>query len=288
MKPGPLLVAALLVAALAMRWRRWPARPRALAVAAVIALIVWGSGTIHVPSLETIARDIGATLGPFTYGVVGLMALLETAAGIGLVAPGELAVVIGGVTAGQGHTDLPLLVAIVWACAFAGDLTSYILGQRLGRSFLLEHGHLVKLTPDRLAQVETFLGRHGGKTIIVGRSIGVVRSVAPFVAGSSRMPAGRFIPATFIASGLWSATFSLLGYVFWQSFDRAAELARDGTLVVAGVVLVTVGVAVFCRRRRQRRRQMGVTPHSHAGSHPVRSGTGTWPGANPTTAKENT
>ncbi|MFZ0379045.1 MAG: hypothetical protein WAL38_14545, partial [Solirubrobacteraceae bacterium] len=112
-------------------------------------------------------------------------------------------------------------------------------------------------------------------------------AVAPCVAGSSRMPAGRFIPATFIASGLWSATFSLLGYVSWQSFDRAAELARDGTLVVAGVVLVTVGVVVFCRRRRRRRRQMGVTPHSHAGSHPVRSGMGTWPGANPTTAKEN-
>ncbi|MFZ0383706.1 MAG: hypothetical protein WAL38_38185, partial [Solirubrobacteraceae bacterium] len=34
MKPGPLLVAALLVAALGVRWRRWPARPRALAVAA--------------------------------------------------------------------------------------------------------------------------------------------------------------------------------------------------------------------------------------------------------------
>jgi membrane protein DedA with SNARE-associated domain len=65
----------------------------------------------------------------------------------------------------------------------------------------------------------------GGKTIIVGRFIGVVRSVAPFVAGSSRMPPRRFIPATFIASGLWAASFSLLGYVSWQAFDRAAELA---------------------------------------------------------------
>jgi hypothetical protein len=49
------------------------------------------------------------------------MALLETGAGIGLVAPGELAVVIGGVTAGHGHTNLLLLIAIVWVCALAGD-----------------------------------------------------------------------------------------------------------------------------------------------------------------------
>ena len=278
MKPGPLIVAALLVGALAMRWRRWPARARTLAVAVVIGLAVSGSGTLHLPSLETIARDIGASLGSYTYAVVGVMALLETGAGIGLVAPGELAVVIGGVTAGQGHTNLVLLIVIVWACALTGDLTSYFLGRRLGRTFLLRHGHLVKLTPDRLAQVETFLRRHGGKTIILGRFIGLVRSVAPFVAGSSRMPAGRFVPATFVASGLWSAAFCLLGYVFWRSFDQAAELAREGTLVFAVLVLASVGVVVVWRRRRERRMQMGVSPHSHGASHPVRSGAGKWPG----------
>jgi membrane protein DedA with SNARE-associated domain len=242
---------------------------------------------LGLPSLETVASNIGATLGLYTYAVVGVMALLETGAGIGLVAPGELFVVIGGVTAGQGHTNLLALIGIVWACALAGDLISYFLGRRLGRGFLLKHGHLVKLTPDRLAQVETFLSSHGGKTIIVGRFIGLVRSVAPFVAGSSRMPARRFVPATLVASGLWSAAFSLLGYVFWQSFGQAAELAREGTLALAGVVLAIVVALVLRRRRRRRRTQMGVTPHSHGASHPVRSEAGTWPGANPTTAKEN-
>ncbi len=121
----------------------------------------------------------------------------------------------------------------------------------------------------------------------MGRFIGLVRSVAPFVAGSSRMPAGRFVPAAFVASGLWSAAFCLLGYVFWRSFDQAAELAREGTLVFAVLVLASVGVVVVWRRRRERRMQMGVSPHSHRASHPVRSGAGKWPGANPATAKEN-
>ena len=287
MRPGPLVVAALLAAALAARWRRLPARARICAVTVVVALGVWGSGAVHVPDLETIARDIGGMLGPYTYAVVGLMALLETGAGIGLAAPGELAVVIGGVTAGQGHTDLPLLIAIVWGCALTGDLTSYVLGRRLGRHFLLRHGHLVKLSPARLAQVETFLGRHGGKTIIVGRFIGVVRSLTPFVAGSSRMPVRRFVPATFLASGMWSAVFSLLGYAFWQSFDQAAELAKEGSLALVVLVALIVGVIVLHRRRRGGGGQMGATPHSQAGSHSVRSTAGTWSGANPTTAKEN-
>jgi membrane protein DedA with SNARE-associated domain len=243
MRPGALVAAAVTVAALGFRWNRLTGRFRALGVAAAVVLLAWGLAVIHPPNLETIARDIGAQLGPYTYAVVGLMALLETGAGIGLIAPGELAVVIGGVTAGQGHTDLLVLIAIVWACALSGDLASYFLGRRLGREFLLKHGHLVKLTPARLGQVERFLARHGGKTIVIGRFIGLVRALAPFVAGSSRMPARRFIPATLVAAGIWSATFSVLGYVCWQSFDQAAAIAKEGgfalvTLVVGGAILV--------------------------------------------------
>jgi membrane protein DedA with SNARE-associated domain len=258
MRLGRLLTAAVLVAVLLLRWARIPAHVRAAGGVAVLALLGWGSGLIHLPNLETIASDIGATLGAYTYAVVGLMALLETGAGIGLIAPGELAVVIGGVTAGQGHTSLPALIAIVWACAVAGDLTSYVLGRRLGRDFLLRHGHLIRLTPARLEQVEKFLARHGGKTIIVGRFIGLVRALAPFVAGSSRMPARRFIPATLIAAGIWSAAFSILGYVFWESFDDAATIARDGTFALVALVAVIVGLIVAYRtlRTRERRHQL--------------------------------
>ena len=110
--------------------------------------------------------------------------------------------------------------------------------------------------------------------------------MAPFVAGSSRMPAGRFIPATFIASGLWSATFSLLGYVFWQSFDRAAELAREGTLVVAVLVLVTSAWSSSAAGGANAAGRWVSPPiRTRLASGSIR--TGTWPGANPTTAKEN-
>jgi undecaprenyl-diphosphatase len=247
MRVGPLVVAALTVAALIVGWRRVPTRLRVFGVVAAAAMAAWGSGVLHPPNLETVARDIGAALGPYTYAVVGIMALLETGAGIGLVAPGEIAVVIGGVTAGQGHTNLFLLMAIVWACAFGGDLVSYALGRRLGGAFLLRHGHLVKLTPARLGLVETFLARHGGKTIIVGRFIGLVRALAPFVAGSSSMPARRFIPATFLAAGIWSVVFCGLGYLFWQSFDQAAELARQGTLALLAVI-GSVGCLILAYR----------------------------------------
>jgi membrane protein DedA with SNARE-associated domain len=252
MRLGGVVAAALIAAVAVVRWRCFSPRLRLLSGAAVLGLLVWGSGLVHLPNLERVATDVGAQLGSYTYVVVGVFALLETGAGIGLIAPGELAVVIGGVTAGQGHTNLVALIAIVWACAVTGDLISYALGRRLGRNFLLRYGKLVKLTPARLGQVERFLAHHGGKTIIVGRFIGLIRAVAPFVAGSSRMPARRFVPATFAASGLWSAAFSVLGYVFWQSSDQAAAIAKEGTVALLAVVVVIVSVVLAYRMLRTR------------------------------------
>ena len=89
MKIGPLILAGMTAGALAVRWQRWPSRTRAIAAAIAIALVVWGSGVIHSPNLESVARDAGAALGSHTYLLVGLLAFLETGAGIGLIAPGN-------------------------------------------------------------------------------------------------------------------------------------------------------------------------------------------------------
>ena len=247
MKIGPLLIAAALAVFLVVRWRRVQAENRVLGLVAVAGFAVYGSGLVHFPSLDKVLTDVGKALGPYTYVLVGALAFLETGAFIGLVAPGETAVIVGGVVAGQGQIDIVVLIALVWACAVAGDSTSFWLGRRLGRGFLLRHGQRVRITEQRLDQVERFLERRGGPTILVGRFIGFVRPLAPFVAAVSRMPYRRFIPYDVIAAGLWSATFCLLGFVFWHSLDTVLSVAKKGALAFATVVGVVVGAVALYR-----------------------------------------
>jgi membrane protein DedA with SNARE-associated domain/membrane-associated phospholipid phosphatase len=231
----------------------------ALLAAAALAALLVGTGLVPLPDVEGLIEDAGQTLGTWTYALVGALSFLETGAFVGLVVPGETTVIVGGLVAGQGEIDLLLLIAVVWFCAVAGDLTSYVLGRRLGRGFLLRHGGRVKITEERLGQVEGFLDRHGGATILVGRFIGVVRSLAPFVAGASRMPVRRFLPYDILGAGLWATTFCVLGYVFWRSFDQLTNWVSRG---VAGLgVLVALGFAVWFALRLARdgalRRRVG-------------------------------
>jgi undecaprenyl-diphosphatase len=132
----------------------------------------------------------------------------------------------------------------VWLCAVLGDTTSFYIGRRLGRRFLEKHGPRVKITHERLEQVEGYFKRHGGKTILIGRFIGLVRALAPFIAGSSGLPYRRFVPYSIVGTGLWSTTFCVLGYVFWRSFDQVAHIVGQAIFGLGVTVALIVAVVV--------------------------------------------
>ncbi len=145
----------------------------------------------------------------------------------------------------------------------AGDLASYTAGRKLGRAWLLRHGERLKITEDRLEQVERFFAKRGGITILIGRFIGFVRALAPFIAGTSRMPLRRFLPYDVLGAGAWAATFATLGFVFWHSFDQLTTYVSRGLFAFATVVVVVgalVGL-VQLRRDPEKRRQVRAYLH---------------------------
>jgi undecaprenyl-diphosphatase len=245
-------VAAVVLAGGAIWRRRTLSRERMVIVLLLaVALGVYASGVLSgLPDAKTMIEDLAKALGKWTYALVAVMAFLETGAFVGLIAPGEFTVIVGGVVAGQGTISIVPLIGLTWLACILGDTTSFFIGRRLGRQFLEKHGPAVKITPERLEQVEGYFARHGGKTILVGRFIGLVRALAPFVAGASGMRYSRFIPYSVIGTGLWSTAFLLLGFFFYRSFDKVASIAGRATFVFA--CLVGIGVFVFWAYRRLR------------------------------------
>ena len=222
----------------------------------IIAVLLGGFFAFQrlAPSLdiEGWLEDVATDLGDLTYLFVGLLAFAETGAFVGLVFPGETAVIIGGALAGQGENSVVLMLAIVWFCAWAGDTVSFLLGQRLGRGFVLRHGPKVRITEQRFAQVESYFQRHGGKTILIGRFIGLVRALAPFIAGSSGMTYRAFVPYSVLGTGLWAATFTLLGYFISENINEATELASRGIFIFGAVVGTVVALVLAIRYLRVR------------------------------------
>ncbi len=225
--------------------RKWLLR--GLALAAIVAFIIFFPSI----NLDKLIEDLSSSLGAWTYLLVGALAFLETGAFIGLIAPGEFTVLLGGAVAANGDISLPLIIAITWLAAFAGDSLSFLLGARLGRDFLVRHGERFRITPERLAMVEGYFARYGGRTILIGRFIGLVRAVAPFIAGSSKLPYRNFAPYSILGTGLWSIALLLLGYFFAQSLNTVSNIVSRGLVVFGIVVGVVVAIVVAYRFLRE-------------------------------------
>src|SRR5919106_307079 len=224
------------------------------ALAAAAALLV-AVGVVPLPDVDGPLEDASRTLGAWAYPAVAAFAFLETAAFIGLAVPGETAVVVGGVVAERGGVELVPLIGLVWFAAAAGDLVSFLLGRRLGRPFLERHGARLQLGPERLARVDRFYARHGGKAVLLGRFTGLIRAVSPFIAGASGLALRRFVAWSMAGALLWAATFTLVGYGFSESFAESGETAaRLGAGGVLGIALVLLAVARLRSGGRSRSR----------------------------------
>ena len=218
--------------------------PAAAIVALGYYLISQELGSID---LQGLLEDISNTLGAWTYLLVGVLAFAETGAFVGLVVPGETVMTLGGAVAGQGAIDIYLLIGIAWFCAWAGDSTSFFLGRRLGRDFVLRHGPRFGVSHERFEKVEDYFSRHGGKTIFLGRFISLIRAFAPFIAGSSGMRYRAFVPYSILGTGLWASAHILVGYIFSRSIEAAADYAAKGALILGTLIVVVVATVWLTR-----------------------------------------
>ncbi len=229
-------------------------RHRRLLIVAIAAAVATGyyliSRVIPHDDLQNLLEDVSNTLGAWTYLLVGFFAFAETGAFVGLVVPGETVMLLGGAVAGQGAIDIYLLIAIAWFSAWAGDTTSFFLGRRLGREFVMRNGPRFGISHERFEKVEDYFSRHGGKTIFIGRFISLVRAFAPFIAGSSGMRYRAFVPYSILGTGLWASAHILIGYFFSRSIDTAAKYAGRGAFLLGTLIVVVAGTIFLVRRFR--------------------------------------
>jgi membrane protein DedA with SNARE-associated domain len=107
---------------------------------------------------------------------------LEAPAFLGLVLPGELALLLGGVLAHQDRIPLGAALAVGVAGALAGDSAGYWIGRRWGPRLLTSRlGR--RVGPARLHMAEDLLLRGGGWALVVGRCTAGARVLLPGLAG---------------------------------------------------------------------------------------------------------
>jgi membrane-associated protein len=198
--------------------------------------------------VSSLVDKVLALHGLAVYAVVGGLVFAEDALFLGFVVPGETAAVIGGVAASRGNASVVIVCVVVVFAAIIGDTIGFAVGTRYGDRLL--HSRALRRRATRMERAEELLRRRGGTAVFIGRFIAFLRSIMPFLAGSSHLRYRRF--AVYNAAGglVWGVGSVLLGYLAGNSY-KAIERAVGPVTAIIFAVLVIAGLIAWSVRRHR-------------------------------------
>lgn len=199
--------------------------------------------------------ELVAAYGIWIYAILFLIVFAETGLVVTPFLPGDSLLFAAGALAATEVLDLRITVALISIAAIAGDAVNYAVGRAAGVRII----HLSRvdktwgrwINPDYVARAHAFFERHGGKAIVLGRFMPIVRTFVPFVAGAAEMSYPAFAAYNVGGALVWVGACIGAGY----AFGNVPIVKENFSLVTIGIVIVSILPMVFeyVRYRRQGR-----------------------------------
>jgi membrane-associated protein len=196
--------------------------------------------------------DFVNVYGSWVYGLLFVIVFAETGLVVTPFLPGDSLLFATGALCATGVLKTPVAVALIIGAAFTGNAVNYTIGRLIGpRVFnATDHSRLLHrlLNREHLDRAQAFFQQYGGKAIILGRFVPIVRTFVPFVAGVGQMPSPAF------------ALYNIVGAVGWVGLCLGAGLVFGNvpivrehfSLVTIGIVIVSLSPVAFEYLRHRR------------------------------------
>jgi membrane-associated protein len=209
-----------------------------------------------------------ASHGVWVYALLFAIIFAETGLVILPFLPGDSLLFTAGAIAARGGMNIWLLLGLLIFAAILGDAVNYHVGKYIGpRIFKGEAttGFARLINRGHLDRAHEFFKKYGGKAVILGRFVPIVRTFVPFVAGAGAMNYARFALYNVTGGFLWVGICAGAGWYF----GNIEWVRKNFEAVVIGIIVVSIlpiVVEVILEKRRGH-----ATPAAAASTSPPAS-----------------
>jgi membrane protein DedA with SNARE-associated domain len=172
------------------------------------------------------------------YGYIALL--------IGTFFEGETILVIGGLLAHRGYLELPYVIASAFAGTLFGDQLYFYIGRIRGKKFIDSR----PVWQAKSRRVFELLDKHQVLLILGFRFIYGIRTVTPFILGSSGISPIRYLVLNICGALLWAMAVGILGFYFGQALELViGEIKLYEKWVIIGLLLLSAIIWLFFKWR---------------------------------------
>lgn len=174
--------------------------------------------------------------GNWVYGILFLIIFCETGLVVTPFLPGDSLLFAVGAVCAREDVSLNVFVCglVIVVAALMGDSLNYCVGRKAGAWVQRKFPRIVK--PEHMAKTHAFFTKYGGKTIIIARFVPLVRTFAPFVAGTSGMGYRKFISYSLAGALLWVILVVPAGYLL----GGIPLVKKNFELVVIAIIVISL------------------------------------------------
>ena len=203
--------------------------------------------------LDAHLTEFVATYGGWVYLGLFVVVFAETGLVVTPILPGDSLLFAAGALAATGALDITVLLVLLVTAAVLGDAVNYAIGRAIGprifRSVDRTSFWQRALNREHLDRTHQFFEKYGGKAVVLGRFVPIVRTFVPFVAGAGAMTYSKF--AVFNVGGalLWVGVCTLAGY----GFGNVPVVKENFSLFAIGIIfisLIPIGLEWYRGRTR--------------------------------------
>ena len=201
--------------------------------------------------LEFVAR-----YGTWVYAILFTIVFAETGFVVTPFLPGDSLLFAAGALCATGELSISAMLALLMFAAFAGNTVNYAVGRFIGPRVFSGSDPERRSDPGfrllnkaYLDRAHAFFEQYGGKAIILGRFVPIVRTFVPFVAGAAQMTPGAFVLYNAVGAVAWVSLCLGAGWFF----GNIPIIKNNFSLVTIGIVVVSVlpmAVELIAHRRR--------------------------------------
>jgi len=189
--------------------------------------------------------------GTWVYGLLFGIVFAETGFVVTPFLPGDSLLFAAGALCATGDLNMMAMMALLMLAAFTGNAVNFSVGRFVGPR-VFQSGHRL-LNKDYLDRGHAFFEQYGGKAVVLGRFVPIVRTFVPFVAGAAQMTPAAFVLYNAVGAIGWVTLCLGAGWLF----GNIPIVKNNFSLVTIGIVFVSV-LPMLVEYVRSRPRRAGT------------------------------
>jgi len=188
------------------------------------------------------------------YGGLALLLFVvfaETGLLVGFFLPGDSLIFISGMFCVSKPellgVNLFVLIIRLSAAAIIGNMTAYWFGFKVGPPLFKREDSII-FKKRYLELTRDFYNKNGGKTLIMGRFLPIIRTFAPIFAGVIKVDFKKFMFYNFVGAFAWIGLLTCIGY-FLGSYTW---VQNNLSYIVVGLIIITLIPIIPTLRKRNK------------------------------------